>query len=350
MYRVYFALFPYRLAGWYWRWAAAYNGRRDGERLIPAENAVDPPPYLYLICARYQQVVNAMGWSWQRGASKLRDDLTDACEEQKEAGAALERAARAEEATFRRLEELRAEADAVSRRLNPDHGYISPRGYAVTAALLAVLDLPLTFMAFQVLALAPLYTLMLSCLIVVLLTLLGHFTGHYLRHLRVGARPLLWAVLGAAALFVVSLSVMREASIEAMRSLDGASLHPVTGAVAFFAIAAVGFLIPALLAAAVRLEPLAPIVAATTREWRRSVRTLRAVRLRHTEAAREAAKAQERHDAHWRECQRACDLVNSWGAKEMYRYVAANVRARQGHLTPPGLREEALPKMRRCSQ
>lgn len=326
--------------GWqaYMLWSARRNGRIDGERQLPEDEAQEAPHYIDLLCQRGQRSAERVAQSWVRQDAALQGRYLRAASSLQEAGARQPDAERQEEEAFLRYERLRREAEVEHQRLNPSgHWYISPFWYRVSVLLLAVGDLPLTAFGFQALGLSTFFTQVVAGLVVVLLASLGHFAGHYARQLGWKEGALLAAVGVVAAFFIGSVTYLREVSLQAVAA-EVESVDTVGATLVFAAVTLLGFMVPALLAFHCLKLPLASKVQRARRDWERACRECDRLRRR---LAR--ARALLRQIAIMRQGARDAAVQEFYliraGLKEaMAAYCAANVRTREGNGTPPALR------------
>lgn len=331
-----------RLGGPLRAWEAVRNGKADAIRLIPEEVGA-PPPWLQVLRHRYQLTADRIALRWQERDQVRHARYSAAVSAYLAAQRQVLALGEAEVAARGQLTDATARSAVVQVQLNPSgQWYLSGWAYGLAAVTLGILDLPLTFLAFQTFALAPIYTAMLSVLVVIMLTALGHFAGHYARHVRVRAGVLLGAVLALALLFIVALTYLREAALEAFRT-DQPGVSPLGGALAFFAIAAVGFLVPALLASHLRLQPDRRPIAAARAAWRRAHRRWQAALRQANRAERALLRAVIRRKAEAEAARRLVTLVQTEARRLMQVYAMANVRNREGHQIPTCLLDAALP-------
>lgn len=342
-----FSAFPLTqsVPGCLYGWAAARQGRQDGQRLIPDDAAPDPPPYVSVLLHRSQERIRRLVRAWQWDDARHQTRHAAAAHAlaplRRDERLAAARAAAARQAWAEAADRARAEHE----RLNPPGSWYCPAAwYRVAVVLLALGDLPLTFMAFQVFRLAPLYTGLLALVVVAMLVALGHFLGVFARRLRWGDAPLMAVTLVLSALFVGSLTLLREEAAALVAAGADAPLDPLAAGLAFLAVTAVGIFLPALLARHTREEPLGPLVAGARREWRRASRILAGARRAWSRAHRAARAAAARRQAAWAALQEEVGAEAERAVAAMHVYAMANVRAREGHRLPPALQAGALPR------
>lgn len=343
--------FPWRLAGGDRREVrrSRREARQDAALMIPDDHDQIAPPAIQELRSRGQELADRIALRWQRQDEAAHLRYAECYHALKGAREAEIPPTRAEEGARTRYAEVRAHAAEVHERLNPPGArwYCSGSFYYIAVAILAALDVPLTAIAFETFGMDPLRTNLVAVLVVLLLTVIGHFVGHGLRRVRWGdGTVLLLLLLLISGGYIVGLGFAREQSITAVM-LGEPVLNHFWDVWLFIAVTTMGLVVPALLARHERDEPLAGAVRAARREWRLGRRDLdRALWRSNAEAARLRRAIVRRQTARDSACREA-DLVRTRTRICMQAYVVTNVRTREGNLTPPGLREEALPAVSR---
>lgn len=239
-----------------------------------------------------------------------------------------------------RREEAQREAERPPQpadEQNPMAHSLSTGGYIAAMLLLTFLELPLIYMSFTALSLSPAFTLMLSILSAGLTAFLGHVVGTVSRHLRLGARPMLAALLVLSLCFAGSLAWLREEAMVVIQS-DIATLNPTAAALALFAISLASLVVASLLAWHHGGDPADRALhraRQSRRRWERAVERLR-YRLSRAELGRRATRDMARQD------------VLALGQSMLgtfHRYARWNQLRRDKHDLPPCLHDEQLPRL-----
>lgn len=324
---------------------AVISGRRDAADGVPARDESNPPAFLRELKGELSQALAALAEQWGRRDAMLHSRYPAVCQAARLARAAQLEAAMREHASRERCDQVLAQAEQLYRDLYPpDQWWIPEQTYGWALLLLSVLDLPLSYLAFQVLELPPLLTGALSLLVVLLLNLVAHGCGYLARRLRVGERALLYSTLGLSAGFIVSLAVMRENSVAALQT-EQATISPLGSSLAFLALAAAGFAVPTLLSYHLAYQPLPGPRAEARRALRKAQAVAAGARRRWQRALGRLARICNRRRQWHAAC---CHRAGAWQwefQRLMARYVAANVQVRHDHECPRCLQEEALPTL-----
>lgn len=239
-----------------------------------------------------------------------------------------------------RREEAQREAERPpepSDEQNPLAHSLSTAGYMAAMALLTFLELPLIYLSFTALGLSPAFTLMLSMLSACLTAFLGHVVGTVSRHLRLGARPMLVALLFLSLCFAGSLAWLREEAMVVIQS-DGATLNPTAAAVALFAISLASLVGASLLAWHHGGDPADRALHRARQHRRRRERAVERLRykLSRAELTRRATRDMARQD------------VLALGQAMLgtfHRYARWNQLHRDKHDLPPCLHDGQLPRL-----
>lgn len=220
---------------------------------------------------------------------------------------------------------------------NPMAGSLSTGGYLVAMGLLTCLELPLVFMSFNAFGLGPIPTILLSVLSAGITAFLGHALGTVSRHMRVGTKSMLALLLGLCAVFAVALAWLRESALEAVRS-ETATLNPVAGAVALFAISLASLAVASLLAWHHGEEPGDRALHRAKKERRRCEQRVERLRRRlsQIESERRALRHMARQDV--RAMEQAMLGV-------FHKYARWNQLHRDKHDLPPSLLDDNLPRL-----
>ncbi len=326
---------------------AIRDARDDAALMIPDDTDPTPPPAIWELRSRKQELANRIALRWQLADEVAHTRYGAAVSGLQVARRSEQEAAVREQATRQRYEQVRSHAAEVHAQLNPpgERWYCSSALYYIAVAVLAVLDVPLTAMAFQTFGMDDLRTNLVAVLVVLLLAVMGHFVGHFLRKVRWGdGTVLLVSLLLISGCYIVGLGFAREQSITAVM-LGEPVLNHFWDIWLFIAVTLMGLVVPALLARHERDEPLAGPVKAARKEWRRAHRAWAQAADDALWCARELRRATVGRQARYEAVRREIEVIGARAHVCMQAYVVTNMRNREGNRLPPGLQQHALPSV-----
>jgi hypothetical protein len=240
----------------YSHWDAARNGKKDGQHKIPEENQEKQPAYILQLKQLGEENIERISQQWKRRDSVLLAEYCKAKSSIEQLRQTLEKAE--EEARVAREDERKARDEYTK------HFHVTPFWYLVMIIAIAVLEVPLNSIIFQLFGEAKLLTLLMSVGIGVMLPTCAHFVGGLLRHgfLRGGkVATETWLIVVLCLVAVGSLAgiaYLREKFFEGsdMQKLLGIQMDVTTVTLIFFVINLLIFAV-AVVAAYVAHDPIA---------------------------------------------------------------------------------------------
>lgn len=328
-----------------WYRKAVYNGKIDGAHGMPGDADEASPPFLRQEASGQQEVANKTARAWVKSDAAYHNRYSRSCQRAMSALCSNEKAEEDLAKARAHLHDVQARADQLHNSLNP-HGffYITPGWYLVLVIFLAVLDLPVTYYGLQALGLQPIMTGMISLLVVTLLVGLGHVAGEYARQLRWGEGTLLAGVLALAAVFVGSVTYLREIATEAiLLEVDG--IDPLAGTLVFGCMTLLAFCFPAIMSYHLMRLPMAGVVAQAQSTLRDTERASK--RAQRRLGLERQALQREINDRVWlhKQARQKIESLKASLLTFQHRYVTANVRHRPGNRLPQALLPHNLPQL-----
>jgi hypothetical protein len=242
----------------YSHWDAARNGKRDGQHGIPEDDQQKQPAYILQLKQLGEENIERLAQSWKKRDSIFLADYCKAKSEVEELGRSLQKA---EQEALKAKDEERRLREEYSK-----HFHVTPFWYRVMIGAIAVLEVPLNSIVFQLFGEAQLLTILMSIGIGIMLPLCAHLVGGLLRHgfLRTGKIATeTWIIVTlvlAAIGTLAGIAYLREKFFEGsgVQKLLGLSMDYTTVTLIFFVINLLIFVV-ATAAAYVAHDPIATI-------------------------------------------------------------------------------------------
>lgn len=240
----------------YSSWDAARNGKKDGQHGIPEENQEKQPAYVLQLKQLGEENIERLSQQWKKRDGVLLAAYCNAKSILAELRASLSKAE--DEAKQAREDERKAREEYVK------HFHVKPFWYRVMIGAVAILEVPLNSIVFQLFGEAQMLTILMSVGIGIVLPLCAHFVGGLLQHgfLRAGKLAietfLIVALCLAAVGSLAGIAYLREKFFEGtgVQKLLGLSMDYATVTMIFFVINLLIFVV-ATVAAYVAHDPVA---------------------------------------------------------------------------------------------
>ena len=245
---------------WSWAryssWGATRNGKKDGQHGIPEEDQQKQPAYVLQLKQVGEENIERLAQSWKRRDGIYMADYCKAKSNDEELRRSLSKAE--QEALKAREDERSAQEEYIK------HFHVKPFWYWVMIGAIAVLEVPLNSIVFQLFGEAQLLTICMSIGIGIMLPLCAHLAGGLLRHgfLRAGKLATeTWMISGlflAAIGSLAGIAYLREKFFESsgVQKLLGLSMDSTTVTLIFFIINLLIFIV-ATVAAYIAHDPVA---------------------------------------------------------------------------------------------
>lgn len=256
----------------YSHWDAVRNGRKDGSLGIPDENQEKQPAYILQLKQLCEENIERTSLKWKRRDAVL---LAEFCKAKTTIENLKEDLGHAEAEALKAREDGRTAQEEYSK-----HFHVSPFWYRMMIGAIAILEVPLNSVVFQLFGEQQAFTLLTSIGLGIVLPLCAHFIGGLLRHgfLRAGKLAVeTWLIIILVFVAIGSLggiAYLREKFFEGsgVQKLLGLNMDYTTVTLIFFVINLLIFAV-ATVAAYVSHDPVASqfhIELKTARKLRRN--------------------------------------------------------------------------------
>lgn len=175
-----------------WRWVL-FPFKKEQKNPIPPENQSNPADYEQEIKGAAKGHIERIAQRWRKEDEKLAKAHVKALSERHEAEASLKKEAREADQA---LQEYNAAQGSVNALGLPE---MSGRTAVIWLIVLAILELPLNRVVFEVFQASWIETFLVACLVAVAIPILAHLTGYELRQDRKTKRDIAVLVIGVAA-------------------------------------------------------------------------------------------------------------------------------------------------------
>jgi len=215
-----------------WRWRPLL--KKEAKQPQPPAEQAEPAEYEQELKAAAESQLGQVAEQWQKEDQRLYAEYVRAMREHKQAEESLKKeAAEADEA-------IREHAKA--RQVVADLGLpsISRRARNTWLVVLAILEFPINKAVFQIFQLNRMETALAAASVGVVIPLLAHLTGYFLRQDVKNARDktLLWVAPFAGLTVIGAIAYIRSTYLEAENRLDvlGVHINPATMTVIFIVV------------------------------------------------------------------------------------------------------------------